>query len=45
VVPLPGAFAVVAPVHPAFAAGSYPSERTGVDAKFAALVDRHVLRC
>jgi hypothetical protein len=38
------AFAV-APAHPAFRAGLFPSEWTGVDARSAALFDRHVLRC
>jgi hypothetical protein len=42
---LPAFMATVAHVHPASAAGLSPSERTGVDARSAALFDRHVMRC
>lgn len=40
-----GLFAAVVPTLPAFQAGVFPSERTGVDARSAALFGRHVLRC
>ena len=42
---LPAYLMPVAPVHPAFVVGLNPSERTGVDARSAALFDRHVMRC
>jgi hypothetical protein len=42
---LPAFLAAVFPVHPAFVVGLNPSERTGVDARSAALFDRHVMRC
>ncbi|HEX4611955.1 MAG TPA: hypothetical protein VH092_27410 [Urbifossiella sp.] len=42
--PAPGFLAIV-PVHPAFRAGIFPSEWAGVDARSAALFDRHVMRC
>ncbi|MBN9518967.1 hypothetical protein J0H58_10690 [bacterium] len=37
--------AAIVPVQPAFSTGVFPSERAGVDARFAALFGRHVLRC
>lgn len=37
--------AAVLPVHPARLAGLFPPERAGVDARSAALFDRHVMRC
>lgn len=40
-----GLFTAVVPAHRAFQAGVFPSEWTGVDARSAALFDRHVLRC
>lgn len=43
-IPVVIAFAV-AHAHLAILAGSFPPERAGVDARFAALFDRHVLRC
>jgi hypothetical protein len=43
-IPVLVAFAVT-PAHPSFRAGLFPSEWTGVDARSAALFDRHVLRC
>jgi hypothetical protein len=43
--PLSGALWFVATARPAFATGLFPSERAGVDARSAALFDRHVLRC
>lgn len=43
-VPVAG-FDAVLPVHPARFAGLFPPERAGVDARSAALFDRHVMRC
>jgi hypothetical protein len=42
---LPAFLWTVAPLHPALAVALYPPERTGVDARSAALFDRHVMRC
>lgn len=43
--PVLGFLPAVVPSHPAFSTGLFPSERTGVDARSAALFDRHVMRC
>lgn len=42
---LPAFLSPVATAHPAFAVGFGPPERAGVDARSAALFDRHVMRC
>lgn len=42
---LPAFRATVVPVPPAFSPGQFPSEWAGVDARSAALFDRHVMHC
>ncbi len=43
--PVLGLLPAVLPAHPAFQVGVFPPERAGVDARSAALFERHVLRC
>lgn len=42
---LPAFLTPVSPLYPAFATGLDPHKRAGVDARSAALFDRHVMRC